>query len=145
MITLFLRKYLKKKGAACQHVEKTPNSKMIPFILTLVSILIISWTPLGAGTLTLAKKTTKRWWISFAGGVSLAFIFVSILPDLATHQAALTRSEVIIQSRFTDFYVYLCALIGFVLFFGLERLILVHKKETQKRTTACWIQIGFLI
>ena len=120
---------------------------MVSSIFSLVSILIVAFIPVVAGMARFSKKSSKRQWISFAGGVALAYIMVHILPELAGHQAVLTHSEKLRRTLLTDFYVYLTALIGFVVFFGIERMILFHGKrikKSKKQTSPFWIQVGSL-
>lgn len=52
-------------------------------------------------------------WLSAAGGVSVAYVFVHLLPELAVHQETLAAERL----------VYLVALAGLALFYGLERLV----------------------
>lgn len=52
-------------------------------------------------------------WLSAAGGVSVAYVFVHLLPELAVHQDTLASERL----------VYLVALAGLALFYGLERMV----------------------
>ncbi|BAZ09006.1 hypothetical protein NIES4071_08120 [Calothrix sp. NIES-4071] len=60
-------------------------------------------------------------WLSAAGGVSVAYVFVHILPELSKHQVVLKEvGEGIIP--FVEHHVYLVALLGLTVFYGLERM-----------------------
>lgn len=57
-------------------------------------------------------------WLSGAGGVSVAYVFVHVLPELSERHDALEGSVV----GFVEHHVYLVALAGFGAFYGLEQL-----------------------
>lgn len=59
-------------------------------------------------------------WLSFAGGVSTAYVFVHIFPELEKGHLALQK---IITVRFVEYHIYLVALLGFALFYGLENFV----------------------
>lgn len=61
-------------------------------------------------------------WLSGAGGVSVAYVFVHLLPELADHQETLgeqARASGILGS--IESHAYLIALFGLALFYGVER------------------------
>lgn len=68
-------------------------------------------------------KIPQRWWISIAGGVSIAYIFLDILPELSHAQEEIQHSA-IGMIGYLERHVYLLALLGLALFYGLEKLAL---------------------
>ncbi|WP_254766745.1 hypothetical protein [Salinilacihabitans rarus] len=60
-------------------------------------------------------------WLSLAGGVSVAYVFVHVLPELAAAAETIERSESALAA--IEYHVYLVVLTGFVAFFGLERYV----------------------
>lgn len=63
----------------------------------------------------------RRRWGSFSAGVSLAYVFIDVLPELATGSTVL--SSAIGEERLgAEKRVYLIALIGLVVFVGLAQL-----------------------
>lgn len=56
-------------------------------------------------------------WLSFAGGISVAYIFVHVLPELAEGQEMLKDKAL----AFLEHHAYLIALLGLLLFYGLEK------------------------
>ena len=70
-------------------------------------------------------------WTSFAGGVSLSYVFLEIFPELSHAQEELQHSEVAMIS-FLENHVYLLALIGLLVFYGLD--ILALKIESHRST-----------
>jgi hypothetical protein len=59
-------------------------------------------------------------WLSAAGGISVAYVFVHLLPDLAEEQETI-REAAGEGFNFLEYHVYLVALIGLAAFYGLER------------------------
>lgn len=61
---------------------------------------------------------------SFAGGLAVTYVFLHLLPEIAEGNQAVGEalSNVITPSPLLDLGIFLVALIGFTLFYGLERL-----------------------
>ena len=59
-------------------------------------------------------------WLSMAGGVSVAYVFLHILPELSQHQGAIEEVGGPVVG-YLEKHVYLVALLGLGLFYGLER------------------------
>ncbi len=73
-----------------------------------------------SGKLRFLEGTPRSVWLSMAGGISVAYVFVHLLPDLAEEQQAI-RKAVGETFSFLEYHVYLVALIGLAAFYGLER------------------------
>jgi hypothetical protein len=69
-------------------------------------------------------------WLSFAGGASLAYIFLHLLPELGDYQRE--YSENTGQNWLNGKFTYAMALLGLVIFFALERLIKEEKNEAEQ-------------
>lgn len=61
----------------------------------------------------------RSFWLSAAGGVSVAYVFVHVLPELALHQ----REVLAALGPAGESMIYLVALLGLILFYGLDRLV----------------------
>lgn len=59
-------------------------------------------------------------WLSFASGVSVAYVFVHLLPELNIAQATIA-ANLEPALLFLEHHVYLVALLGLIVFYGLER------------------------
>jgi hypothetical protein len=70
----------------------------------------------------------RRRWISMAAGVSVAYVFVDVLPELGTrHREFLeTTGEGLL---FAEQRIYLMALLAFVVMYGLEYMVLVSRER----------------
>jgi hypothetical protein len=65
----------------------------------------------------------RRWWISIAGGVSVSTIFIDLLPQISERQARFSAGAGRSGALFPEQAIYLAALLGFVVFYGLEYLL----------------------
>lgn len=68
-------------------------------------------------------------WLSMAGGISVAYVFLHILPELSASQGHLEETGGLVIG-YLEHHVYLVALLGLGLFYGLERA------AKEKRSTA---------
>ena len=65
------------------------------------------------------RSVPRSIWLSGAGGTSVAYVFVHILPELNHRQQDFAVESI----AFLEHHVYLLALVGFSLFYGLERFV----------------------
>jgi hypothetical protein len=83
---------------------------------------------------------SKRRWLSFAGGVSAAYVFVHLLPELRAGQQTLASLGPV--ESFLDHHAYLVALTGFVAFYGLETVAQGTHRDDESRDGVFWLHIG---
>lgn len=86
-------------------------------------------------------------WLSGAGGVSVAYVFLHLFPELNEGQEHVEQAFV--GEGFLRHHVYIMALIGLSVFYGLERKIVIAKKEEQEKkgedkppAGLFWVHIG---
>lgn len=89
------------------------------FAIGLASIHVL------AGKLRFLAVAPRSRWLSGASGVSVAYIFVHILPELAESQAVVGKAAAGV--RYIEHHVYLIALGGMITFYGLERLAMTSR------------------
>ncbi len=87
--------------------------------LQLVCALFLAGVHLVAGRLRSLEGVPRSGWLSFAGGVAIAYVFVHLLPDLAEADETLASSEPL---AFLERHGYLVALVGLSSFYALESL-----------------------
>ncbi|MBW4619616.1 MAG: hypothetical protein KME17_09695 [Cyanosarcina radialis HA8281-LM2] len=111
-------------------VESSPSN---PTLLILSGLLAIALALIHifAGKLRFLEVTPRSIWLSFASGVSVAYIFVHILPELNQYQETVTEA-VGETLAFLEHHVYLLALLGLAVFYGLERAALVSRQRNQQ-------------
>ncbi len=88
--------------------------------------------------------------LSFAGGVSVAYVFVHLLPELAEHQETFRRRAE--EAGFLaglERHTYLIALAGLAAFYGLDRLARTSAlrearagREKQPTRGTFWLHLG---
>jgi len=97
-------------------------------MLTFIAALVLTLTHLAAGRLSKLHSLPRSRWLSMAGGVAVAYVFVHLLPELAQGQQGMEDSG-FHPLRYLEHHAYLLALIGLAGFYGLERLIKSHRSE----------------
>ena len=91
-------------------------------------------THLFGARMTFLSTTPRSVWLSIAGGVSVAYVFVHLLPELAEHQERVSEH---IEGRTgllaaIENHIYLGALAGLALFYGLDRLARCSAREEKE-------------
>jgi hypothetical protein len=101
-----------------------------------------------AGQLRFLETIPRSRWLSLASGVSVAYVFVHILPELNAAQQDITK-QLDVGIAFLEHHVYLVALLGLIAFYGLERSARVSQRRNRQAgkgevTTAgiFWIHIA---
>ncbi|WP_254521431.1 hypothetical protein [Natrinema caseinilyticum] len=106
---------------------------------------VLALVHLFAGRLGVGGRTPRSRWLSAAGGISVAYVFVHLLPEI--HDAATTIERHGSPMAFAERYGYLIALSGFVVFYGLEHLArrtntVEDRPEGGSATGLFWIHLG---
>ncbi len=79
------------------------------------------------------EHISHRRWVSFAGGVSIAYIFLDIFPEFSQAQAEIEATHFAVVG-YLEHHVYLLALAGLAIFYGLEKLALRSRMQHQQET-----------
>ncbi len=107
-------------------------------ILSAILAVCLALVHLFSGNMRFLDRTPRSRWLSAAGGVSVAYIFVHVFPELNQGQQVIEEREGYLI-EFFEHHVYLVALLGFGVFYGLERLAKrsrqQNEQENQKDTT----------
>lgn len=74
-----------------------------------------------AGQLRFLDGVPRSRWLSLAGGISVAYVFLHVFPELAAAQASLAAGGNAVA--WIEHHAYLVALAGIASFYGLERMI----------------------
>lgn len=73
--------------------------------------------------LRLRESIHPRRWLSFGAGVAVAYVFVQLLPELAEYQDRFLASTAQQAILFAERRVFVAALLGFVIYYGLENFV----------------------
>lgn len=98
--------------------------------LALVFAIGLALAHLFSGKLRFLNVIPRSRWLSFAGGVSVAYVFIHIFPELSEGQQTIEQVNSPIV-RFLEHHVYLMALLGFAVFYGLERVAKISRRQNQ--------------
>ncbi len=90
-------------------------------LLTALLIAVMALAHLFSNKLLFLQGIPRSPWLSMAGGISVAYVFLHILPELSASQGAIEDlGEPVVG--YLEKHVYLVALLGLGLFYGLERI-----------------------
>lgn len=89
-------------------------------ILALVLAIALALVHVFAGKLRFLDRTPRSRWLSFGSGISVAYVFIHLLPELAEGQRTLEEAG-IAEILAIESHVWLVALLGMLVFYGLER------------------------
>jgi zinc transporter ZupT len=119
--------------------------------LTLIIAACLGLVHVFAGRVCLIDVIPSCGWISFSGGIAVAYVFIHLLPELSSFQELIhpAANEVL---GFMDHHAYLLALMGLAFFYGLERSTKISRKKTHEKTgddsastQMFWISIGSFV
>ncbi|MBC5775304.1 hypothetical protein H8S95_14590 [Pontibacter sp. KCTC 32443] len=94
-------------------------------------ILGLAFVHLFGSRLRFLAGVPRSIWLSAAGGVSVAYVFLHLFPELSKgqeHVENLSWAE-----EFLNHHVYLMSLFGLAVFYGLERAVVHEKRELLKK------------
>lgn len=93
------------------------------------------------------KVVPRSRFLSIAGGISVAYVFLHLLPELGIYQDEL-QSEIENSAwSFLENHIYLVAMLGLIIFYGLEQMVKSSKRQNNEanneKSTAgvFWIHI----
>lgn len=89
-------------------------------LLAAMAAVLLAAVHVVTPSLKFLAGTPRSAWLSLAGGVSVAYVFVHLLPELAAGQETVGR--IAGGKAFAERHVYLIALTGLATFYGLDRL-----------------------
>lgn len=97
-------------------------------LVSLGAVLALVCAHLFVGRLRFLSGTPRSIWLSAFGGVSVAYVFVHLLPELAEGQETL-REAVGTNLDVLENHVYLISLLGLAVFYGVERTTAEARKD----------------
>lgn len=100
--------------------------------LTAVFAAVFAGIHLFIGKLRFLDVLPRSRWLSAAGGIAVAYVFLHILPELSLHQDTFSE-ELGSSRRAAEAWVYITALAGLAAFYGLERAVKASRKHSRER------------
>lgn len=98
-----------------------------------------------AHRMEILSREPRSHFLSIAGGISVAYVFLHLLPELGDFQSELEGKGIL---SYLEHHIYLIALLGLVLFYGLEQFVKKSHKKRETRSSIAhhagvfWIHIG---
>lgn len=104
-------------------------------LVSFLAALFLAAVHVFAGTLRFLDVVPRSVWLSGAGGASVAYVFLHLLPELAHGQETLVEAtgEAL---RFLDAHVWILALVGLSAFYGLDAAVRETEGEGEGSGTA---------
>jgi hypothetical protein len=99
--------------------------------ITLIAAVALAALHLVSAGLRFLDSVPRSRWLSVAGGTSVAYVFVHLLPDLAEGQEEI-RAAAGEAFAFIENHAYLVALVGLAVFYGLERLAKRSRRQSRQ-------------
>ncbi|MFW5652466.1 MAG: hypothetical protein ACOC0P_00330 [Planctomycetota bacterium] len=99
----------------------------------LVMAAMLAAVHIFANRLSFLDVIPRSRWLSGAGGASVAYVFVHVLPELGEGQEHLVEGLGPALS-FLEYHIYLVALFGFATFYGLERMAQLHQPRDREKS-----------
>jgi hypothetical protein len=123
----------------------------IPFT-SLAAVLVLAGAYLAGGWLRGSEASEHFWarrrYISAAAGISVAYVFVDVLPELEFQRKVVVKAADGQELPFAEQRIYLLALLSFVVMYGLQHMVLVNR-DRRRGTIAAgdadwlyWLQLG---
>lgn len=114
-----------------------------------VAAVALAAVHVGAAWFRFLDTVPRSRWLSLAGGVSVAYVFVHLLPELGEAQETLHESAEGLLPALEE-HAYVVALVGLAGFYGLERGSRSSRKERRSvhgddvtSPRVAWLAIGF--
>jgi hypothetical protein len=101
--------------------------------LTVVAALFLAIVHVFAGRLRFLDTIPRSRWLSLGAGISVAYVFMHLLPDLEEHQEVLGEAAGSALA-FIEHHAYLVALFGLATFYGLERSAKQSRRREKKQS-----------
>lgn len=106
--------------------------------IALLLVLVLAVAHIGGPLLPFLTYTPRSAALSAGAGVSVAYVVVHLLPEIAEAQEAVERHGVLAQ---VERHAYVVALAGLVLFYGIEHAVLVRAEQEDRGTDLFWVGI----
>ncbi|ALI98166.1 hypothetical protein [Rufibacter tibetensis] len=120
---------------------------MPDFLVTLLPLLGLMMVHLLGYRLKFLEGMPRSVWLSGAGGVSVAYVFLHLFPELQEGQEHVQKAAQNQGLYFLEHHMYLMSLIGLVMFYGIERMAIKTRKggkgdSDETPASVFWVHMG---
>ncbi len=109
------------------------NSSVV--FLSGLAALLLAIIHIFASRFKFLKRTPRSRWLSLSSGVSVAYVFIHVLPDLSAAQIEFQDNVTVLNIAVLsaiEHHVYVMALLGMMAFYGLERAAKLSRQQSRK-------------
>lgn len=116
----------------------------LSFILVIGLVLLHIYSK----KMTFLKAVPRSRVLSIAGGISVAYVFLHLLPELGVFQENLKGEIENAGWGFLESHIYVVAMLGLVVFYGLEQMVKSSKRRHKEQAVdepkdgVFWVHIG---
>ncbi|HWG84054.1 MAG TPA: hypothetical protein VNT60_01130 [Deinococcales bacterium] len=111
-------------------------------VLPLLAAVLLAVVHFLAHRLRFLAGVPRSVWLSFAGGISVSYVFLHLLPELSEGQEVIAEAAGALG--FLENHSFLLALLGLVVFYGLERAAreVRHEREDRPADAVFWLHVA---
>jgi hypothetical protein len=88
---------------------------------------------------------SRRRWISAAAGVSVAYVFVDVLPELGELNSVLVEAGGGESALFAEQRIYILVLVAFVVMYGLQHFVMTTHRSERSETDRVGPEPAYLL
>ena len=88
---------------------------------------------------------SRRRWISAAAGVSVAYVFVDVLPELGQLNSVLVEAGGGESALFAEQRIYILVLVAFVVMYGLQHFVMTTHRSERSETDRVGPEPAYLL
>ena len=118
-------------------------------LLSFAAVLVLAGVFLAASRFGASEASEQFWarrrYISAAAGISVAYVFVDVLPELELQRKVLVESAGGQELLFAEQRIYLLALLSFVVMYGLQHMVLVEREGRRETVAAGKVDRTYLL
>lgn len=104
------------------------------------ALAFLAFLHLIAGRLRFLDVVPRSRWLSAAGGISVAYVVVHLLPELAEGQESVEAGGAL---GFIEDHVYIVALLGLAVFYGVELASRQQPSSARSPSAAFWLSMAW--
>ncbi|MDM5317297.1 hypothetical protein QUF49_14905 [Fictibacillus sp. b24] len=105
-------------------------------MLSFIFVIGFALVHLSSKYISFMGKSPRSKFLSFAGGVAVSYVFLHLLPDLNHYQEKVEPSLDRGIGKYIEDHIYMIAMLGLALFYGLERMVKKSKKKHNSSSNA---------
>lgn len=103
-------------------------------VTALIVVVLLGVAHVVPPMLTFVEFVPRSWMLSAAGGISVSYVFVHLLPEVAEAQRAVDEASSSGWAAQVERHAYIASLAGLVIFYGLERAAVSSERRQRDQS-----------